>query len=81
MIHIKEVANKNDLKKWVNFPNKLYKNTPAYVPFLMTDEMDTFTKDKNPAYEFCDTKLFIAYKDNKIVGRIGALINHAANKK
>lgn len=81
MIHIKEVANKNDLKKWVNFPNTLYKNIPAYVPFLITDEMDTFTKDKNPAYEFCDTKLFLAYKDNKIVGRIGALINHAANKK
>lgn len=78
---IKEVNNKKDLKKWVDFPNKLYKNVPAYVPFLMVDEMDTFTKEKNPAYEFCDTKLFLAYKDNKIVGRIAGLINHAANNK
>ncbi len=80
-IIIKEVVGKKDLKKWVDFPNKLYKNIPAYVPFLFNDEMDTFTKSKNPAYDFCETKLFLAYKDNKIVGRICALINHAYNKK
>lgn len=77
----KEVLNKKDLKKWVDFPNKLYKNVEAYVPFLMMDEMDTFTPAKNPAYAFCETKLFLAYKDNKIVGRIGALINNSANSK
>ena len=80
-IVIKEVVGKKDLKKWVDFPNKLYKEVPAYVPFLFNDEMDTFTKAKNPAYDFCETKLFLAYIDNKIVGRIGALINHAYNKK
>ena len=80
-IIIKEVVSKSDLKKWVDFPNKLYKKVEPYVPFLMIDEMDTFTKGKNPAYEFCDTKLFLAYREGKIVGRIGALINHAANKK
>lgn len=80
-IVIKEVLTRKDLKKWVDFPNKLYKGNKYYVPFLFNDEMDTFTKDKNPAYEFCDTKLFLAYKDGKIAGRIGALINHAYNKK
>jgi len=80
-VQIKEVINKKDLKKWVDFPNKLYKDNPAFVPFLFSDEVATFSKDKNPAYEFCDTKLFLAYKDNKIVGRIAGLINHAANKK
>ena len=80
-ITIKEVLTKKDLKKWVYFPTTLYKNHPAYVPFLFPDEMGTFTPSANPAYDFCDTKLFLAYKDNKIVGRIGAIINHAANKK
>lgn len=77
----KEVLTKKDLKKWVDFPNKLYKNVAAYVPFLFDDEMATFTPKSNPAYEFCETKLFLAYKEGKIVGRVGALINHAANKK
>ena len=80
-IIIKEVLTKKDLKKWVDFPNKLYKNVPAYVPFLMSDELGTFNKKENPAYAFCQTRLFLAYKDGKIVGRIGGLINHAANQK
>lgn len=80
-IEIRQVLKKRDLKKWVAFPNKLYKDVPSYVPFLFIDELSTFTKEKNPAHEFCDTKLFLAYKNGKIVGRIAGLINHAANKK
>lgn len=78
---VKEVKTKKELKVWATFPNKLYKKVPEFVPFLLGDEMDTFTKGKNPAYEFCDTKLFLAVKDKKIVGRIAGLINYAANEK
>ena len=78
---IKEVQTKKDLKKWVRFPNKLYKDMPNFVPFLESDEINTFTKEKNAAYDFCETKLFLAYIENKIVGRIAGLINHAYNKK
>ena len=81
MVVIKEVLTNKELKKWIEFQNKLYKNNKYYVPFLFNDEKDTFTKGKNPAYDFCETKLFIAYKDNKVVGRIAGLINHAYNKK
>ena len=56
---IKEVVGKKDLKIWADFPNKLYKKVPAYVPFLLNDEMDTFTKEKNPAYDFCETKFLL----------------------
>lgn len=80
-IVIKEVKKKRDLKKWIEFPNRLYKDNEYFVPFLATDEAETFSPKKNPAYAFCETKLFLAYKDNKIVGRIGGLINHAYNKK
>ena len=78
---IKEVENKKDLLKWVRFPNVLYKGNKSFVPFLENDELETFSKDKNPAYEFCDTKLYLAISDGKVVGRIAGLINHAYNKK
>lgn len=78
---IKEVLTKNDLKKWIRFPLSLYKNSENFTPFLESEEIGNFTKTVNPAYEFCDTKLYLAYKNGKIVGRIGAIINHAANKK
>ncbi len=80
-ITVKEVLTKKDLAKWVEFPNKLYKDNAFFVPFLRMDEIDTFTKEKNPSYAFCETKLFLAYRDGKIVGRIAGLINHAYNEK
>ena len=80
-IIIKEVTTKKDLKKWIEFPNTLYKDNEYYVPFLASDEAETFSESKNPAYNFCETKLFLAYKGDEIVGRIAGLINHAYNKK
>lgn len=80
-IEIKEVLNKKDLWTWVRFPNRLYKNNDFFVPFLENDEFETFSKNKNPAYAFCETRLFLAYKEGKLVGRIAGLINHAYNKK
>lgn len=80
-VEIKEVLTKKQLKKWVRFPSRLYKGNKYFVPFLELDEIDTFTKGKNPAYDFCETRLFLAYKNGKIAGRIAGLINHAYNKK
>lgn len=82
-VDVVEVLTKKDLWKWVRFPNDLYKDNEYFVPFLENDEFDTFfgTVEKNPAYNFCETKLFLAYKDGKLAGRIAGLINHAYNKK
>ena len=80
-ILITEVHTKKQLWKWVRFPNAMYKDNPYFVPFLENDEFDTFSKDKNPAYAFCETRLFLAYRGDEIVGRIAGLINHAYNKK
>lgn len=80
-IIVKEVLTKAELSRWVEFPNTLYKDNDYYVPFLKPDEMATFTAKKNPAHEFCDTKLFAAYRDGKMVGRIAGIINHAYNRK
>ena len=81
MVVIKEVTTKKDLKKFIQFPNQLYKGNKYYVPDLISGELDNFNPKKNPAYAFCETKLFLAYIDNKIVGRIGGLISHKYNEK
>ena len=78
---VKEVLTDREKKKWIAFPNKLYQGNPYFVPFLASDEFDTFTEGKNPAYEFCEARLFLAYRDGEIVGRIAGIINHAYNKK
>lgn len=81
-IIIKEVSeNDKALKKaFVKFPIKLYQDCPYYVPSLILDELDTLDTKKNPAFDFCEMQMFLAYKDNKIAGRIAAIINHKANE-
>ncbi len=75
-VEVKEVKTLGDLKKFISFPYKLYKNHPYWVPPLFMDEMNTLRKDKNPAFEHCEAHYWLAYKDKKIVGRIAGIINH-----
>ncbi|MEG1893491.1 MAG: hypothetical protein RR232_03225 [Clostridia bacterium] len=81
MITIKEVTTKRDLRKFVDYPNVLYKDVPQYVPAMYGDDLDDWDRKKNPAFEYCDAKCFLAYRDGQIVGRIGAIISHKANEK
>jgi len=79
-VTIAEANNKSTRRKFVKFPIELYKDCPYYVPSLVLDEMGTLNPEKNPAFDFCEMQLFLAYRDNKIVGRIAAIINHKANE-
>lgn len=78
-ITIKKVTGRKELKAFIRFNYHLYKDNPYAVPDLLEDTMDTFNPRKNPAYEFCESELFLAYRDQQIVGRIALLINHKAN--
>lgn len=79
MITLKQVSSKREFNVFFDFPNKLYKDNPYYVPALIFDEKWNFNPKKNPAYQHVETVAYLAYKDNKVVGRIAALINHKLN--
>ncbi len=80
-VEIKKVADKKALKTFVNFYYDLYRDCPFAVPFLYSDEMATLSPSQNPAYEHCEVQLFLAYKNNKVVGRVAAFINKKANER
>ena len=77
---IKTVSSRKELKTFVRFANKLYKGNKYYVPCMPFDDMNTLDRNKNAAYEFCDAELYLAYKDDKVVGRVAAIINYKANE-
>ncbi len=79
-IEIRKVNSLKELKKFISFPNKLYKGNPYYVPSIELDEVATLDKKKNAAFEFCEADFFLAYKDGQIAGRIAAILNPKANK-
>lgn len=79
-VNIIKVESKKQLKKFVEFGYELYKKNPYYVPELYSDVMNTLRRDRNAAFEFCEADYFLAYRDNKIVGRIAVIINRRANE-
>lgn len=80
-IEIRRVENKKDLKRFIDFHYDLYEGNPYDTPALFLDEMNTLRRDKNAAFDFCESEYFMAYKDGKLVGRIAGIINHRANEK
>lgn len=75
MITVKEVHSKKELKAFVKFPFKLYKGSTSWVPPIISEEVRTLDKTVNPVFKDAEARYFLAYKDNKIVGRIAAIIN------
>ena len=75
MITIKEAITKSEITDFVKFPFSLYKNEPNWVPPIISDEVNSFDKSKNPLFDNADAHFYLAYKNGKIVGRIAAIIN------
>lgn len=80
-LEIKEITTRKELKQFIEFTNTLYRESEYYCPPLFFDEVNCFDKEKNPALEVCDYKLWMAFRDGKAVGRIAGIVNYKANEK
>ncbi len=80
-LEIKEVVTDSDMKNFVLFPYKLYRGNKFWIPPMISDEIASLKPGKNPAFEYCKAKFWIALQNNQVVGRIGAIINSKYNEK
>jgi hypothetical protein len=80
-ISIKKVTTGKEFRLFINFPYLLYKGNQYWCPPMRMDEQNTLSRKKNPAFDFCEAEYFLAYKGNKLVGRIAGIINHKANER
>lgn len=78
-VTVREVTTKRDLRRFVDFPNQLYKDSPYFVPAMFGDDVDDWDKKKNPAFDYCESRCWLAERDGEIVGRIGAILSHKSN--
>jgi len=76
-ILVEEVKTKKQLREFINFPLRLYRDNKFYVPQLTKDIKATFDRQKNPAFAFCEARYWLAYKKGELVGRIAGIINHS----
>ena len=80
-VQIKRVETKKDLKDFIEFHYDLYEGNQYDAPNLYSDELDTLSRDKNAAFDFCEAEYYLALKEGKVVGRVAAIINNRANEK
>ena len=61
MVEIKQVKTRKDVKEFIQFPLRLYKGNPYFVPPLYMDERALFKKET--VYdEQCESVFFIAQR-------------------
>ena len=71
-IDIREVRTRGDLRRFVAFPERLYARHARYVPKLVGEELAALSAARNPAFEYCEARCWMAFRDGEMVGRIAA---------
>lgn len=79
-IIVKPVCTKRDLHRFIHLPAKIHKDHPNWVPPLYSDEWEFFNSEKNKSFSYCDVIMLLAFKEDRIVGRIMGIINHKYNE-
>lgn len=77
---IKEAIDKAGINDFIKVPFTLYRHDKFWVPQLISESRKFFSRDINPFFLHSEAKFFVAYKDNKPVGRIAGIINNRHNQ-
>lgn len=77
---IKEVKTKKDKKNFIYLPAKVHEKDRNWLPPIYLDEWELFDEKRNKSFQYADTVLYLAYRDDKVVGRIMGIINRRYNE-
>lgn len=78
-IEIRPIAGAKEREAFIRFAWEIYRDSPAWVPPLLMDRRKLMDREKNPFYRHAEAEFFLARRDGRIVGRIGAIVNHNHN--
>lgn len=79
-VTVRKVESKADFKAFFEFPWTIYKDDPNWVPPLLSMRHELLDKEKSPAWQYMEGDYFAAWRGDRIVGTIVALINHRHNE-
>lgn len=74
-VDIRPVSNRREMKQFINLPGQLYKDVPLWVPPLALERRLHFST-LNPFFKHAEWQAWLASRNNRVVGRICAQIDH-----
>ena len=80
-IAIEIVSSKSQQREFVRMLWDHYASDPHWVPPLIMNQEENLGFRKQPFYESNKIRCFLARKRGKVVGRIGAIVNHGHNQR
>jgi GNAT superfamily N-acetyltransferase len=78
-VEIRPVTTRRELRTFIKLPWRLYRDEPNWVAPLVMDLKNRLDKDRNPFFKHAEAQYFLAYRDERPVGRISAHVDHAFN--
>ena len=62
---VTEVTTKHELRQFMQYPNRLYADNPNYIPSFYGDDLSDWTPGKNPAFDYCEARCWLARRDGE----------------
>jgi hypothetical protein len=75
-----DTDNQHDVRKFIHFPIKLYKNNPYFCPVLESQARFDLNRLKHPFYKHSTADFFLAESEGQVLGRIAAVHNTLHNQ-
>ncbi len=79
-VEVRPVESRSDLMRFIKLPWRLYRNSPRWVPPLISERKHHLDRDKNPFFEHAEAEYFLAFRDGQPVGRISAHVDQRFNE-
>ncbi len=79
-VEVRTVESRSDLMRFIKLPWRLYRNSPRWVPPLISERKHHLDRDKNPFFEHAEAEYFLAFRDGQPVGRISAHVDQRFNE-
>lgn len=74
-MHIRKVENRADLRRFIEFPYRHYRDDPVWVPPLRTEQRNQFNPRRNPMLDHCTYDLFLLLEGEQVIGRVSAFVD------
>ena len=65
---VTEVTTKHELRQFMQYPNRLYADNPNYIPSFYGDDLSDWTPGKNPAFDYCEARCWLARRGVHVDG-------------
>lgn len=75
-----DTANRRDTQRFLDFPFRLYRDSPQWVPPFDSDARRMLDRRKHPFYQHSAAAFFVAQQADRVVGRLAVLDNRRYNE-